>query len=302
MAKLSASEAAFYGFNLLKRDPLTFAGVGVVFLLFAVYTTMVFLPSYFNVIEAMTAVDVRGRNGPPELAGPLLGMASFYLLLIPVFMVVLGALNRSFVFGASKGWVLGLKVGMDEVRVIVVTIVGFILQLVALYACMLVGAFAGFAAAGLSGALGMLVFAAAYLAGLALSIWVGVRLSFAGPASVAERRFVVFESWAMTKGRFWPLLRAYLIVYALLVAAFVVTGVIAMGAIAVGASGSLANVGSDQVVAFLRSPGAIAIALALAASITFVSAAGFGVAARGYREIKGGGAAASAAPRMALAA
>ena len=51
------------------------------------------------------------------------------------------------------------------------------------------------------------------------AIYVGVRLSLAGPATCAEGRLVVFESWTMTHGHFWRLLGAYVLAIFLAVSA-----------------------------------------------------------------------------------
>jgi hypothetical protein len=55
---------------------------------------------------------------------------------------------------------------------------------------------------------------------LCVFIYLGVRLSLASPITFASGRINVFGSWAMTRGRFWPLFGTYLIAFAL---GFVVT-------------------------------------------------------------------------------
>ncbi len=44
------------------------------------------------------------------------------------------------------------------------------------------------------------------LGGAAVAVWLAVRLSLVAPMTFAEQKIAIKESWAMTKGRFWPLL------------------------------------------------------------------------------------------------
>lgn len=59
-----------------------------------------------------------------------------------------------------------------------------------------------------------------------LYLWVGLRLSMAGPMTLAEGKFRLFESWAFTKGRAWKLFWTMLLPAALLLGLylFVVAG------------------------------------------------------------------------------
>ena len=54
-----------------------------------------------------------------------------------------------------------------------------------------------------------------FLADLAFVVWIGVRLSLAPPATFDRRRFVLLDTWALTRGRVWPLLGAYAMSWAL---------------------------------------------------------------------------------------
>ncbi|MGD2132412.1 MAG: hypothetical protein PVI23_06425 [Maricaulaceae bacterium] len=234
MNKFSAGEAAFYGFGLIKRDPMTFLGITLLYALIGVYLALVLLPAYADFLGLMmTAPD-----DEEAILGAVFGfygmIGQMLLLSLPVAMIILGAVQRSLVHGQSKGWFLGLKLGMDEVRVILVTIVCYLFIVVLPYIgiAVVVGLFAAVMAAtgGESAAaavgLGVLMLVA-MVGAIVVIVWLAIRLSAAGPATVGEQRFVIFESWKITKGRFWTLFLAYLILYAIvLVAETVIAGVV----------------------------------------------------------------------------
>ena len=95
---------------------------------------------------------------------------------------------------------------MDELRVLVVTFVlGLVMSLVAVVAFVAVGVV--IAAAKTAGGSGPAAIAGlvGFLAVICLIIWLSVRLCLAVPITVAERRFAFFDSFSLTKGRFWPL-------------------------------------------------------------------------------------------------
>lgn len=293
MGKFSAANAAFYGFGLIKRDPLTFLGVTLLFVAFGVVLALTFVPAYARMIEAFSTGDSDAITQASlqfwATAGPV------YLLIVPVYMVALGALNRSLVFGQSQGWVLGLKLGMDEVRVVVVTIVGYILAFLPYLGCVIVGVILAGVIAAAAGAnqnpaaaAALVLLVPAYIAGVVLMIWIGVRLSLAAPASVGEGRFVIFESWSMTKGRFWSLFLAYLLLLILILVAelIIVAVVVAVGGVAFSSIGSGKELDLSAFTSASLGPLVIVGSGIYGAIATFMSGAFFGVAARGYIDWK----------------
>lgn len=293
MSKFSAGDAAFYGFGLVKRDPMTFLGVTLLFVAFGVVLSLTFVPAYAHMIEQLSTNDPEAMAAATfqfwGVTGPV------YLLMIPLYMVGLGALNRSLVFGQSEGWVLGLKLGMDEVRVFVVTIVGYILAILPYVGCALLGVLLATALAAAAGmgenpaaAAAFLLVVPAYIGGIVLMIWIGVRLSFAAPASVGEGRFVIFESWSMTKGRFWSLFLAYLLLFIILFVIEIVIVVLAIsiGGVAMSALGSGEELDLSAFTSVSLGPAVIVGSGVYGVVVTFFSGAFFGVAARGYIDWK----------------
>ena len=59
----------------------------------------------------------------------------------------------------------------------------------------------------------MLIGALAPLGLIGVLLWVGVRLSPAAATSVASKKLTFFGAWGATRGRFWPLLGAFVLVF-----------------------------------------------------------------------------------------
>jgi hypothetical protein len=117
-----------------------------------------------------------------------------------------------------------LRLGMDEVRLMALTVIYVLLFIVFMVlitlGAALVMAIASFAGQGIA----IVVGAITELFLIGLLIFVGVRLSLAPVATFAEKRLSLFESWSLTRGQFWPLFGAYV----LALACIVVLGLLAL--------------------------------------------------------------------------
>jgi hypothetical protein len=138
-----------------------------------------------------------------------------------------------------------MRLGMDEVRVFVVTIVIAILYSIA--ACIAVVAAAvigGIAISAIEG-WGALVMVLAMLAAIAFMIWLAVRWSLAVPITIAQKKFAIFDSFAVTKGRFWPLLGMAFIAFVMVVIVSLLAGIVAMPISMMGGMSMFGNMGGD---------------------------------------------------------
>lgn len=217
----SATDAAFEGFRVVRRNPLALVAWMLVYLVYtvgALFASGGMMKSMAVWMEQMEALE----NGPPptspEAFAPI--MESYFQAMshmvwtIPVSMIVsailMAAISRA-VLSSGTGSFGNIRLGMDEFRVFVVTLVICILTaIVATVAFVLAAAIGGFAIAAMEG-WGGLVMALAMLAAAAFVIWLCVRWSLAVPITVAEKRFAFFDSFDLTRGRFWPLLGMALI-------------------------------------------------------------------------------------------
>lgn len=175
------------------------------FFLLSLGLMLIMQPFYAAQLATMQA----GAVAPPQF-GPLLLMM---VLLLVVMTVVWAAVFRAVLFPEQSRFAY-LRLGMDELRLLGCVLV----LLIAFYLLMLVSgivlAILGAAVMGVGGAAGGVV--AVALAALVLSLWLGTRFSLAGPLTILERKIIIGRSWRMTRGNFWRLLGAYLVVLVLL--------------------------------------------------------------------------------------
>lgn len=212
----SATDAAFEGFRLVRRNPLALVAWT---LLYAVLTlTALFsLANMIGPLEAWSAqAEAMESVEQPSLEQVMALMSQFGAImaqvawLLPVSLVIgamLGAAVARGVLTPSRDRFGYLRLGMDEVRVLVVTLVlGLLLGLVMFVAFMALGLLIAAAQAGGGGGTAAIAGILGFIAIVCGLIWLSVRLSLAVPITVAEKRFAFFDSFALTKGRFWPLL------------------------------------------------------------------------------------------------
>lgn len=212
----SATEAAFEGFRLVRRNPLALVAWTVLYALTSLGALFAMRPALEQLVGLQERADALEQAAAPELDALWALLADFggimmqMIWLIPVAMLIeamlLAAVARG-VLTPKNGRLGYLGLGMDEVRVLIVTFVlGLLMTL--LWCVALIGVGMMVFAVRLAGGGGWaaLVGLIAAIGVVCLMIWLAVRLSLAVPITVAERRFAFFDSFRVTKGRFWPLL------------------------------------------------------------------------------------------------
>jgi hypothetical protein len=122
-----------------------------------------------------------------------------------------------------------LRVGADEARIALLTVIFTGLWALYLFAVTLIGGVLSAAVASL-GSQASLLFAAIFIVGvLCLTVFLAVRLSLAAPQTFAERRISIFDSWALTRGHFWKMLGAYALAFALVLIVWLLSAFITQG-------------------------------------------------------------------------
>lgn len=201
----SATDAAFEGFRLARRSPLTILIWAAAYILFGL---LFFALAGGSFIAMMAAVADFENISDPTLQDmePLMTAYTGFLWLMPaslVFSVVLYTAVIRAVLMPEESRFGYLRLGMDEVRVFVVMLVLGILAFVLYMAVALVTGIL----AGVLGVVAQDVGSGVGLLGLlfillvvGLFVWLGIRFSLALPITVAEKKFAIFDSWGVTRG------------------------------------------------------------------------------------------------------
>lgn len=293
----SASEAAFEGFRIVRREPtsvLAWAG-------FALLAGAISLPFLLPAMATITAASATPGSTPaPEM---LLAVGRLYLVIIPLVLITYSvgicAVYRSVLRPADKG-LARMRFGADELRMILLMLVFALLWAGASVVVVIVGVLLGAGLARAAGGSGreampaiamVLMIMALFIGGL----WAAVRLSLAAPMTFSQRRLRLWSSWRLTRGRFWPLLGSYLLAFVLLLmiqlVAYIVYGVIGLA----GSRGSLATAGEFLFRPDMSSLGAYLTPVRMIQLVvaSIMSAIGWAItlapAAVAYREFAGGG-------------
>jgi len=242
MSAFSATDAAFEGFRLTRERPRTVL----------VWATLCFLVSICSAIYLTTvgreasALLEAGPADTPDAAAlgemlavlfPMMIMGLLFqcLMAAAVYRVTLRPEDRGFAY---------LKFSMDEVRLILLSLVYFVLVLGALIGAVL--------AAGIVAGLVMLLAGqgAGALMGVVIEFFIlgvlfytAVRLSLAPAITFAEHRLAIFDSWRLTKGQFWKLAGAYVLAICGIIAMSLLVLVIFAAAVAIAKGGDLQAAG-----------------------------------------------------------
>jgi hypothetical protein len=222
------------GFRLLREKPAAVAIWALVYAVLATISTVVLLPQ----LAGSGMMDPSGfdpetmREQGMAMLGAFIG-SSFLFSLVQWFIsaVLLCAAFRT-ALRPGEGGPGGLAIGMDELRLfglmLLLTIGGIFAMVVAMLLVVLVTVVIGFLAQDL-----------AWIAVLfAIPLWIGafcafivalVRLSLAYPLTFLRGALSIDESWALTRGSFWSLFAAYLIIVLISVALSMIVALPVMG-------------------------------------------------------------------------
>lgn len=243
MKRISVADAALTGFRLARQQ---WKVVAIWAVLYTVIQVLMALCMVELGGEAFSDLLTLGQSPNPDPAAvmalygeiaPLYGV--LMLISVPFYTVAMTAAYRA-VLRPSESRFGYLRLGADEARQFVVMLVLGILLLIAYFLAAFVsmliagGVGAGMAGAGVPPALATIISLLIAIP-LFLAIWspFAVKLSLAGPQTLAEKRIKLFESWTLTNGHFWSMLGVYVIATVLAIVVTLLGLVIAMAAAAV---------------------------------------------------------------------
>lgn len=251
MARFSPTEAAFEGFRLTREHPravLAWAGAYFVFTLAVSILTIAWVGPE---ITTLTALSHSANPDPAEMARVFAKLGPFMLVVAPLQVVFFAVINCAIYRAVLRPFESGagyLRLGRDELRMVVVIAGLFLIWLAALFVVTVVVTFAAGTIGVFGGGAGALLGVVVDLAIFCVAVWVLVRLSLAGPMTFDQRRLVILGSWSFTRGSVGPLVGAYLLATVLggvivLLMMVISSAIVAVSILATG--GALTGIGQN---------------------------------------------------------
>jgi hypothetical protein len=202
----------------LVRERIGAVGIwGALYFLCTLATMALVIP--MNVTIATSA------GGPPDPAmlGRIVGPALLLYTASLVILVVLFAAAFRAVLHPDRSAFGYLRFGMDELRLLGLALLVGVASVVGSIICevviVVIGGVLAVAVGAGSAVTAGVVLALAWLAGF---LYLQVRFSLAGPLSIYHGRFVLGESWTLTRGRFWSIFGAYLVIFAMFLVIYLI--------------------------------------------------------------------------------
>jgi hypothetical protein len=208
VASIAVTQAAFAGFGVLRRKPwaplvwsVLYVGVmaGAIILLGA---------AFIKALGKLATFNPHSTVNPAEILALFAAVAGGYVLLIVVAWVMSAVINMAVVRAVLEpeaGAFAYLRLGRSELWLMLANFVLFILYtFVSMALAIPVSLVTAFAMAS-SREAAPFVALPVQLITWAVTIWLGLRFCMVAPMIYSERRFRLFESWALTRGHVWTL-------------------------------------------------------------------------------------------------
>ncbi len=292
----SATNAAFEGFRVVRRHPMALIFWALFYAVMMVGVFALMGSNLIGFVAATEALEQSGATPTMEDFAPLFQMmGALFVVVLPLSLIasamIYAAVARAVLRPGESAFGY-LRLGMDEFRVLVVSLVLFIVFTVMMViAGMIIGAVIGMTTGADMPALWLAV-ALLVCATIGLFIWLMVRLSLAIPITMAERRIAIFDSFGVTKGRFWSLLGMALLAWIMSIVVAILGSLVAMP-IQMATGGGLASLSdledqSLQVILASAWPAIAAWVLINAIMYALQVAVLYAPFSAAYRDIKGG--------------
>jgi hypothetical protein len=198
------------GFRIIRDKPLAVVVWAVIY--------MVLFAGMMLLMRPIMTAQVQAMAGDPQAQIAAFGAMAgrfllLFLLMLVVYVVLFAAAQRAVLKPERQGFFY-VRLGMDELRLLALTILFMVAYYIAmlvltLIVTLLIGIVAGASGSpGLAAGLFLLDLAAI----IAFTAWYYIRFGLAFPLTIMREKIVIGEAWRITRGRFWALFAASLVV------------------------------------------------------------------------------------------
>lgn len=176
---------------------------------------------------ALVGPDAYMGSGSPVVVWSGLGrMLLLNVALLIVMMVLYTAIQRAVLRPDERGFA-SLRLGMDEVRAVLLAIFYLVVFYIGIiFVGVVVALFVGVSLSTGSAGTVWFMIVIQFLAFLCLLTWLYVKLSLSFPLTLLRERFVIGEAWALSRGRFWTLFGSYFVIFVIMFVLSLVVGLV----------------------------------------------------------------------------
>jgi hypothetical protein len=247
MARFSVSDVATTGFRVVTERPVSVAIWALLLFAFTLGFSVLMAQTAGPALVRLQALNATANPDPAKVWAALRDLLPMYLLMVPLYFA-----NYSIQYATASRVVLRpgdrafayLRLGADELRQFGLMLLKFLVYFGLYLAVVISAAVLAVVGTGFIGAfkhgglLSGLWIVLVVLVAVTLFIYVVVRLSLASPLTFASGKVDLFGSWKLTRGQFWPMLLAYILVGILCCIVWLI-GVVVIGAIMMVVGGGL---------------------------------------------------------------
>lgn len=308
MSDKQALNATFFAFRKREKAallPTTLAFAVIVLAMGAVFTALNWqaFVDYMNWVASISASNANSAAAgvPPSMDAMMppqsvMSIMPAYFLFLLGYYILLAAYEAAclrWMIHGETGGLFGLSLGADTWRVYFSYWIWFLLLIAFYIVCAIVAGgamasvFMGMQGGGEPSPAAVIIPLVLGLLVVLALIYFSVRLAPAAATSVARRKFAFFDAWKVSKGRFWGLLGAFVLLF-LMFMVFVIAVEVAFGVMvgmtAMNSVGQAEPQSAEEAFRAFATPQYMAGIVALIVAITIASflfyIALFGVNAR----------------------